>query len=529
MTRMETTFIWRLAIRFLPRMTFERSRRIGALLFLIALVLTSLRFAPPAVRGAATAAPPPFAWDVGTADATEGAGLYTSLVLDAESHPLISYVNELDGTLRIASDRNGTWTSEIVAGPTSYAGNTNVVIGPNRTLEVSYFDAGTGVVMYGAKGATGWTLTRIDAGFYEGYNRLALNPEGQPAIAYTAYGGDLRFASWNGTAWSIETVDSQATFARYEDLVFDPLDRPHISYYGNGTLLHAVRTASGWTREVVDPTEFSGWYSRIRIDTSGWPHIAYYASANTSLMYASQGLSGWTRSLVDASGDDGIDLSFVLDPTGRAQIAYYDRLAGSLRYAIQTANGWVCETVDRGGVTGWYTGLATDALGLPRISYYNWSSATLRYATGSVTLQVRSLGYTKVSLTAAILRGELVALGNGSAATVGFDVRVAGSPNWTYESVGNLSRAQPFTFALSNLTTDTRYEFRAVGSTGNDTSIGATLPLRIVPPPPPPPDFVTPALLVLAWNAAAITAVLVWRWRRRPKEPKDVRRSYIAR
>ncbi len=499
---------------------------------LIALLLAGESLGPERGTGVGVAASswtPPYAWSIETANATGDPGQYTSIVLDSTGRPYISYVNDLDGTLCIASRVNGTWSTDVVAG-SGVLGDTNVVIGPNHTLEISYYNAETGWVIYGVDGPSGWKLTPVALGYSEGYNRLVLNFAGQPAIVYTSFEGYLRYASWNGTGWSIESIDNQTLTARYEDLTFDPLGRPHVSYYGGGVLLYAVRTAGGWTREVVDPTEYAGWFSRIRIDEYGWSHIAYYASANASLMYASEGPNGWTRSLVDSSGDSGYDLSFVLDSLDRPQIAYYQRYTGSLHYAIGTGQGWVRETVDTGGIVGWYTGIATDAEDLPHISYYDWTDSSLRYAVGIIALQVRSVGASQLSPSSAILRGELVALGNNREAAVGFEFRPVGSTNWTEEPRGILNRAGIFTATVVNLTTDTTYEFQATAEAGVENSSGATVYFRLSNPPPPSPDLLLPAVLAgAAVLTGALIFVIVRRKRRRPKVPQSPPISYVAR
>ncbi len=478
--------------------------------------------------GVGVAATPPYAWTIETANGTPDAGLYSSIALDSESRPYISYVNDLDGTLCVASRVNATWSTEIVAGP-EILGDTNIVVGPNHTLEVSYYNADTGWIMYGVKGPSGWKLDRVAQGFSEGYNRLALNFAGQPAIVYTSFEGYLRYASWNGTAWSIENVDNQTITSRYEDLTFDPLGRPHVSYYGGGVLLYAVRKVTGWTREVVDPTEYAGWYSRIQIDSYGWSHIAYYASANESLMYATEGPNGWTRSLIDSTDDSGNDLSFVLDSIDRPQIAYYQRFTGSLHYAIGTGPGWVRETVDSGGVVGWYTGIAVDSEGLPHISYYDWTDSSLRYAEGKVALQVRSVGVSELNPTGATLRGELVALGNNPNAEVGFEFRRTGSTNWTFEPAGSLRQAGTFTVTLVNLTTDTTYEFQAIANAAAENSSGATIYFRLSPPPPPSTDLPLLLAVAIAVVLTGAIAVLILRRRRRPKAPQSRPISYVAR
>ncbi len=473
-------------------------------------------------------ATPPYAWTIETANETAGAGFYTSIALDSASNPYISYVNEFDGAMYVASRINSTWSSEPVAG-SGILGDTNVVVGPSHTVEISFYNANTGWVMYGVKEQSGWHFLPVAQGYVEGYNRLALTPAGQPAIVYTSFEGKLRYATWNGTAWSIETADNQTITSRYEDLAFDPLGRPHVSYYGGGVLLHAVRTVSGWFREVVDPTEQAGWFSRIRIDSHGWAHIAYYASANTSLMYATDGPSGWTRSLIDSANDSGYDLSFVLDSLDRPQIAYYQRLTESLRYAIGIGQGWVRETVDTDGVVGWYTGIATDAGGIPHISYFDWTDSSLRYAVGTIALQVRSTRASQLTPTSAALQGELVALGNNSEALVGFEFRPTESANWTYENATTLQRAGTFAVTLTNLTTDAVYEFRAIAAAGSERSTGATVSFRLTLPPPPTPDLVLPAVLTGSAILAGIAIVLLLRRRRRPKVPESKPISYVAR
>src|SRR5947207_13564512 len=209
--------------------------------------------------------------------------------------------------------------------------------------------------MYASKGASGWATMRVDSGFSEGFNRLALNPLGNPCLVYTGFDGSLRYAAWNGAEWSIDVVDQTTVPSRYADLVFDGLGRPHISYYGNGNLLYAERTSSGWSRVIVESPPRAWLYSRIRLASRGTPHIAYYASANASLMYATRWSVGWRPELVDGQGDAGVDLSFAIDRQDRPQIAYYSRIAGDLRFAITADPRRIRETVDTGGVPGWYT------------------------------------------------------------------------------------------------------------------------------------------------------------------------------
>lgn len=478
-------------------------------------------------RAADAAAPPsaPFAWDLGTPDPGPGTGLYTSVALNGSGAPFISYINSSDGTVRVAHRTDGTWTSEVIAGPGISYGNTNVAVSRSGTVQVSYFDAVQGTVEYAVRNNTGWKTTRIDTGFTEGYDRLALNSAGVPAIVYTGFDGSLRYAAWNGSAWSIQIVDDTTITCRYPDLAFDPLDRPQISYYGNGMLLYASKNHGVWSHTVVDPTSFAGWFSRIRVDPRDVAHIAYYASANGTLMFATEGADGWDRGVIDSEGDVGYDLSFVLDANDRAQVAYYDRTAGHLRYAMETPQGWVRETVDDMGVVGWYTGIAVDPNGLPHISYYDYTHDDLRYAEGIVGLEVRTLAPSLINATSAILRGELVALGNYSRTSVGFAFRPAHNATWLQVGAGNLTSAGTFSIRLVGLTPGVTYEYRAFGTGGNETSEGVTRSFRLSVPVQPTPPY---GLIIGVAGGIAVACVLTFlavrQWQRRPSKPVGPKR-----
>jgi hypothetical protein len=479
---------------------------------------------PAEVDAAPTQAP--FGWSIETADAGPQTGVGTSIALAESGDPLISYINNSEGTIQLAHRVDGIWNSEIVAGPSTFVGQTSIVLGRNGTIETTFFDLGTNSVEYAVKGLRGWQTTAIDSGFSEGYNRLALDSAGRPAVAYTGFEGSLRFATWNGTEWSVEIVDRATVTSRYPDLVFDPLDRPNIAYYGNGTLLFAQKNGGRWIRSVVDPTTNAGLYSRIRLDSRGVVHIAYRSSSNESLMYATKEVSGWSRSVIDSEGDTGFDVSLAIDSDDRAQVAYYSRLTGFLRYAVETAQGWIRETVDDSGIVGWYTGIATDGSGLPRISYYDWSEGNLRYAEGKVDLQVRSLTAVAIGSTSVLLRGELISLGSHSRASVGFALRAFGMMSWTFRGAGNVTAAGTYLLEITNLTTNLTYEFRAFATAGNDSSQGTTRSFRLpysARAPEPPYALVTGVSL----GGAAAVGLGYLMLRRRRRRLADTRKHDI--
>ena len=81
------------------------------------------------------------------------------------------------------------------------------------------------------------------------YTSLALDSSGNPHISYYQSGdgwGSLEYASWDGSTWNIETVDSSGDVGQDHSLALDSSGNPHISYYDadNGTLKYAY-AASG--------------------------------------------------------------------------------------------------------------------------------------------------------------------------------------------------------------------------------------------------------------------------------------------
>src|SRR5207245_3360204 len=137
----------------------------------------------------------------------------------------------------------------------------------------------------------------------------------------------------------------------------------------------------------------------------------------------------------------------------------------------------------------------------------------LRYAEGTIGLQVRSLAASAVNATSVVLRGELVALGNRSSASVEFALRAVGTVVWGYRAAGNLTSAGPFLLLVTNLTANTTYEFYAVAFAGDESSQGATRSFRLFSSVPSPPYGLVASVAVSGAVAIAV-GYLVFRRRR---------------
>jgi hypothetical protein len=60
---------------------------------------------------------------------------------------------------------------------------------------------------------------------------IAVDASGRPHISYyDASNIDLKYATFNGSSWDIETVDSTGDVGRYTSIALDANEKPHICY-----------------------------------------------------------------------------------------------------------------------------------------------------------------------------------------------------------------------------------------------------------------------------------------------------------
>jgi hypothetical protein len=140
-------------------------------------------------------------------------GQYSSLAFDSYGNPHISYfAGGANGCLRYASKSGGTWTTEIADNPGTgkYVGYyTSLALDGDDNPHISYY-AGGNVhdLKYATKSGGTWTKTTVDStGDVGQYTSIALDSHDRPHISYFSTSGrSLKYASLVSNSQSVPTA-----------------------------------------------------------------------------------------------------------------------------------------------------------------------------------------------------------------------------------------------------------------------------------------------------------------------------------
>jgi len=220
-------------------------------------------------------------------------GTWTSLGLDSSGYPNIStYAND---ELLFVEWSGSSWTSETVSSVGDEGDCNSLVIDQSGKPHIAFCAySPTGAVRYSYRDEYGvWQTMTVDdtMGNYPQGTSLAMDDQGYPHISYNT-SSEIRYASWNGSSWDIETVDAIDTGLQEFDtsLALDQFGFPHIAHClsTGDSLMYSVNQGAGWITEAVYPLEFDmGGDPDLVLDEFGRPHIAFYSGLyGPGLMYA---------------------------------------------------------------------------------------------------------------------------------------------------------------------------------------------------------------------------------------------------
>jgi hypothetical protein len=365
-------------------------------------------------------------WRTETVDGENSSvGKFTSIALDSNNNPHISYYDEDNKIVKYAFKDSSGWQVETIESGVSMYEHSSIIVDANGNPHISYSTREYYVIEYtevnkselkhAYKNSTGWHIETVISDEYIGgytdlnFPSLAFDKNHNPCITYFHYRcqwpcsrpGDsyLKYAYKDATGWHTETTDIEGysgmgglSDGRCASLGFDSNNNPHIGYMpylyppleDAQYLKHAYKDSSGWHVETIDSGRTIGISTSISIDSIDMPHLSYHASdqynEKNCLKYTYKDSSGWHIETIDRSGDVGRYNAIALDSRDMPHISYYDSKNKELKYAYKDSISWQIQTVDNKENVGSYTAIALDANGNPHISYYDATNKDLKYA-----------------------------------------------------------------------------------------------------------------------------------------------------
>lgn len=272
------------------------------------------------------------------------------LAIDAAGEPNIVYHDHQDlqfdqskGDLTFAVRSGGEWQNEALSDDGHDGWDSALVLAPDGVkhafgIDPSQFGSTDGVEHYSYSEGS-WTVAAIGSGpiAYEFNVSPALAPDGNPAVSYfNDRDGDLMYAEYDGTTWTIETVVAEGDVGKFSSLQIDAQGTPHIAFYkeidaSTGVVQYASRVDGEWQIEEIatlDDVELGMLGARritsLALGSDGEPRVAF--SDRSSLFYAVHDADGWAVEEVvsAASLPLGQLVSLKVDAANAPHIAYYE-------------------------------------------------------------------------------------------------------------------------------------------------------------------------------------------------------------
>ena len=234
---------------------------------------------------------------------SSGQGLYSSIAVDKNNLPVISY--QTFSSLRVLKCGNAACSSgnvDTLLHVYNNPGYTAIAIGNDDNPIIAHIWYGLDVVKCGNPSCTsGNSFTDVESNMSGLEVDIAIGNDGNPVISYydeqlddPENGGDLKVAKCNDPACSSATitpVDSVGTVGRHTSIAIGSDNNPVISYWAwTGADLRVAKCnnadCSSATKNTVDSVGEVGWFTSIAIGTNGFPVISYFDQTNGDLKLA---------------------------------------------------------------------------------------------------------------------------------------------------------------------------------------------------------------------------------------------------
>ena len=284
--------------------------------------------------------------DPGGPDDEYAQGRFNCMVIDSQDRCHISYRDRRYFRLKyVVQDGAGGWEPvQVVDNPgpipdpdgkgrVGVGRFTSIDLDSNEYPHISYTDLDNGYVKYAKRNGLSWDIEVVyDAGAYQAIQGTCIQIDSHdwPHIAFVDTNSTERFkcARWNGSNWDIQTIDPSNGSDHPTIMAIDSNDNLHV-ICGNR---YFRSNGSVWTKEVIPGLVGGG--TSIELDRYEYPHIAI--TQNNNMWYAYYDGTTWLSQPVDTSPEAGEERCLALDSRGFPHLSYwaqkfYDE--NQLRYA----------------------------------------------------------------------------------------------------------------------------------------------------------------------------------------------------
>jgi hypothetical protein len=271
---------------------------------------------------------------------------YCSMALDSHQHPHVAF---LDGQLKYAHWDGTNWKTEALqVGAKLIEYYTSIALDSEDHPMITYYEVLSNsspdytLRLRSVKfNGQSWEVSTIDRGLGSGkFNSMAIGKDGVPQIAYANVHDEtagLRYARRNGKLWESTMLEGieHPHFMFSIKMVVDSENIPHITYTDPGTAeVKYGRVRSGkWQIQVADRLAGVGFPDRngIALDDEGNPYISYYDAGQGSLKVAHLERDKWVAETVDDTFSGFT--SAIQVGNGEIVVIYFDTISNSLKCA----------------------------------------------------------------------------------------------------------------------------------------------------------------------------------------------------
>jgi hypothetical protein len=272
--------------------------------------------------------------------------VYPRIVVDSYDRP---HVCVAMGSLQYLTYKGTSWKAQEVdpdSGTLSY--HCSIALAPDGTPHITWYHE----FLPGGKQFTHvrhaelvdgrFVVRSVDGGISGKWNSLVVDSAGLPHLSYSQWltGGDIRYASWDGKDWTIESMPlagKKPINRGYDNsLVLGPDGTPYISYLDEGALRYAYRKDGKWMIEKVSDIsaqyDFYSGSTVMLLDHQGAPHIIYGDVG--AVKHAYWDGKQWQVEVIESGGlGQYANVGATIGPDDTLYVSYSDPTDGQLKVA----------------------------------------------------------------------------------------------------------------------------------------------------------------------------------------------------